>query len=295
MPGNLHLDLGQGGLSLLATVGSIILIDIVLSGDNALVIGAAASRLPRPLRFLAILWGGAGAIVLRIVLAGVATLLLQIPLLQAIGGIVLMGIAIHLLLPQDGPRIQARDRFWPAIATILIADATMSLDNIIAIGALAKGNLVVLALGLVVSMLVLFLASAVIARLIERLAVLLDLASLVLAYTAANLVLVDPLVGQRLTPLLPAVDLGPLPTTLALNAAFVLIVLLVDIGLRVSRARHQAAEPLPEAAALAPGSMNGAYIDSATADAFAAPAREPVASRPLAAADGGDDGIPADV
>lgn len=280
MPGDLHFDLSQGGLSLLATIGSIILIDIVLSGDNALVIGAAASRLPRGLRFLAILWGGAGAIVLRIVLAGAATLLLQIQLLQAIGGVVLMGIAIHLLLPQEGPRIQARERFWPAVATILVADATMSLDNIIAIGALAKGDVVVLALGLLVSMLVLFLASAVIARVIERLAILLDLASLVLAYTAANLVLADPLVGPRITPFLDSINLGPLPRTFALNLGFVLLVLLVDIGLRAWRARQQqrAAQPAEE-------TLPAVSVDPTPWMAE----REPVASRPLAAAGDAED------
>src|SRR5262245_15814091 len=101
MPIDLHFDLGNPRLGLLATIGGIILIDIVLSGDNALVIGAAASRLPRGRRFLAILWGGAAAIILRIVLAGVATSLLQVQLLQAIGGAVLMVIAIRLLMPDD--------------------------------------------------------------------------------------------------------------------------------------------------------------------------------------------------
>jgi YjbE family integral membrane protein len=328
MPINPHFDLGPPGLGLLATIGSIILIDIALSGDNALVIGAVASRLPRGLRFLAILWGGAGAIVLRIVLASVITLLLLVPLLQAAGGVVLMVIAIHLLMPQDeGPRFRARDRFLPAILTILAADVTMSLDNIIAIGALAKGNLAVLAIGLVFSMAVLFLASAVVARVIERLSILLDLASLVLAFTAANLVAADPLVGPHITPFFKQFGAGPFSGTLLLNAAFVLVVLLVDVGLRLRRSRRAAqALNAQEAASAVPRmasgvaarihtddvdlrtsvqlgadlnvGMNGAaaegvYDATSGFDAPLVAPREAVGSRPLAAGGDGDDGMSA--
>jgi YjbE family integral membrane protein len=317
MPIDLHFDLGPPGVGLLATIGSIILIDIVLSGDNALVIGAAASRLPRGLRLLAIVWGGVGAIVLRILLAGVATSLLLWPFLQALGGIVLVVIAIRLLMPQDdGPRFRARDRFLPAILTILAADATMSLDNIIAIGALAKGNVAVLGIGLLFSMLVLFLASAVVARIIERLSILLDLASLVLAYTAANLVAADPFVGPPITAFLDHVHVGPFFGTVLLNLALVLIVLLVDVGLRLWRARHAAHEastvpPITSGAAARihtddvdlrtsvqrgvelNAGMNGAAA-AATYDAssgYDAP-REAVGSRPLAASGDGDDATP---
>jgi YjbE family integral membrane protein len=305
LPSDLHFDLGQPSLGLLATIGGIILIDIVLSGDNALVIGAAASRLPRGLRFLAILWGGVAAIVLRIVLAAAATLLLQVPLLQAAGGIVLMGIAIHLLVPQDdGPHIRARDRFLPAILTILAADVTMSLDNIIAIGALAKGDLTVLAIGLLFSMAALFLASAVISRLIERLSILLDLASLVLAYTAANLVAADPIAQ----PYVNRIGVGAISGDVVLHVVFVLVVLLADIALRVWQARRAPARPAPTIASGVParvhtddadlrnsaqraawrddgtlnGSANGTIIggNGATAER----AREVVGSRPLASA-----------
>jgi YjbE family integral membrane protein len=281
-----------------------------------LVIGAAASRLPRGLRFLAIFWGGIGAIVLRILLAGVATSLLLWPLLQAFGGIVLMVIAIRLLIPQDdGPHFRARDRFLPAILTILAADATMSLDNIIAIGALAKGNLAVLGIGLVFSMAVLFLASAIVARIIERVSILLDLAALVLAYTAANLVAADSFVGPHITSFFNQFDAGPFSGTLLLNAAFVLVVLLVDVGLRLWRARHttrEAASAVPPISSGAPtrihtddvdlrtsvqlgaGSsvgMNGADASSVYDGGYDAP-REPVGSRPLTSSADGGDGTP---
>jgi len=131
---NLPID-----LSYLATMGGIVLIDLVLSGDNALVIGAAASRLPRGQRLIAIIWGGVLAVVFRMLLAIVATELLFIPYLRSIGGVILIIIAIRLLIPESpeqGSR-RASARLLPAILTILAADATMSLDNVLAVGALA--------------------------------------------------------------------------------------------------------------------------------------------------------------
>src|SRR5579884_2222997 len=119
---NLNVNPGQLGLGALATIGSIILIDIALSSDNALVIGAAASRLPRAQRILALLWGGIAAIVLRVVLASVATELLLVPLLQALGGLVIMVIAVRMLIPENETHVNASDRFFPAIVTIIVAD-----------------------------------------------------------------------------------------------------------------------------------------------------------------------------
>lgn len=186
-------------LSYWATAGGIVLIDLVLSGDNALVIGAAASRLPRGQRFIAIIWGGALAVIFRMLLAIVATELLFVPYLRTIGGVILLVIAIRLLFPENpdanGPR-RASSALLPAILTILAADATMSLDNVLAVGALAHGRIELLVAGLLLSMLLLFVASALIARLIEKLPILMDVAALVLAWTAANLVVEDaPIVG----------------------------------------------------------------------------------------------------
>jgi YjbE family integral membrane protein len=222
-------------IQLLGAVGSIILIDLVLSGDNALVIGAAAARLPPRQRWYAIVLGGSGAIVLRIVLAIIATLLLQLPLLQATGGFLLLVIAVRLLMDRGemkrekpaedaevppereptqtkGASIQ-RD-FWSALLTILIADVTMSLDNVLAIGALAGGNILLLAGGLLLSMVILLIGSALVAELIGRLPWLLDVAALVLAWTAANMILDDIRLGPVLEHLpwtqfmLPAVAFG---------------------------------------------------------------------------------------
>ncbi len=183
----------------LITLGGIILVDIALSGDNALVIGAAASRLPARSRVLALLWGGLAAAILRIALTGVATELLRIPLLQTVGAVVILVIAIRMLRPEGEVKGAVRntsDQLLPAILSIFAADVTMSIDNILAIGALAHGNLPLLIIGLVVSIGLLLLASALVAQLISRFWWLMDLAALILGYLAAQLVTQDPIVSR---------------------------------------------------------------------------------------------------
>jgi YjbE family integral membrane protein len=192
-----------------SAVGSIILIDLVLSGDNALVIGVAASSLPRKLRWNAIVVGGGVAILLRILFTVAATFLLNFPLLQAIGGIILLYIALHLLVERSHKRrgtpeqkeekaVTSNGSFGKALLTIIVADATMSLDNILAIGAIANGELLPLIIGLIVSIVLILLGSTLIAELIERLPLLLDLACLILAWTAATMLLSDTQLGRIL-------------------------------------------------------------------------------------------------
>jgi YjbE family integral membrane protein len=218
-----------------AAAAGIALVDIVLSGDNALVIGAAAGRLPRGQRMFAIIWGGVAALVLRLLFAVVATELLQVPYLRFIGGLTLFLISIRLLLPEgEDPRThQARDRLLPAILTILAADATMSLDNVLAVGALAAGNITLLVLGLTFSMALLFIASTIVARLIEYFSWLIDVAAIVLAWTSASLVLGDTGVMGR-------VGLEDQQQT-ALRFGFVALIILIDLLLRAVRARRQRA------------------------------------------------------
>jgi YjbE family integral membrane protein len=225
--------------SYLATVGGIVLIDLVLSGDNALVIGAAASRLPRGQRLVAIIWGGVLAIVFRMLLAIVATELLYIPYLRSVGGVILLVIAIRLLMPEGaalGPR-RASASLVPAILTILAADATMSLDNVLAVGALAHRHIELLVAGLLLSMVLLFVASALIARIIERLPLLMDVAAVVLAWTAASLVVED-------TPVIDAVRARmafPDQWELYLHLIFIGLVLLADLFIRLVITRRRGA------------------------------------------------------
>lgn len=189
-----------------STLGGIILVDLILSGDNALVIGAAAAQLPRKQRLWAIVCGGSGAILLRILFASLATFLFQIPLLGVIGAIIVLYIAVHLLVERskelrknDDERLHDQEEwsrkgtngFFASLMTILVADVMMSLDNILAVGALAQGEVVFLIIGLTLSICLLLVGSALIAELINRLPLLLDIACLILAYTAARILLSD--------------------------------------------------------------------------------------------------------
>jgi YjbE family integral membrane protein len=234
-------------LEFLGAVGGIVLVDIVLSGDNALVIGAAAAGLAGRQRYYAILGGGAGAILLRITFAIAVTLLLQLPFLQALGGIALLVIAARLLLDRDAPASEhdkgrqeqdaqkqhapAQRSFMSALLTILVADVTMSLDNVLAIGALAHGNLPVLAFGLLLSIALVLTGSALVATLINRLPWLLDVAALVLGWTAGSMLVHDIRLG-------PALDALP-NANILLPAAGVVIVLACDIWLRVRERQVQ--------------------------------------------------------
>jgi len=252
----------QFDLTFFASAAGILLIDLVLSGDNALVIGATASRLPRASRMLAIILGGVGAVFFRLILATVATELLQVPLLRAIGGVILIVIAIRLLVGQgddQSARFESQNRLLPAILTILLADATMSLDNVLAVGALAHGDIWLLVAGLLVSMALLFVASALIARIVERFTWLIDLAAVVLAWTAAGLFLDDALVKSQL----PALE----PWALYVRLGAVALVLVIDLFLRLRRSR--AAASAPQIRNVAPG--GGEDVAQAAAQASAEP------------------------
>lgn len=248
-------------LDILRAIGGIVLVDLALSGDNALVIGAAAASLPRQQQRTAIIAGGAGAIALRILLGAAVTILLVLPLLQAIGGLVLLVVAVRLLSGRDvhhehvsspaepahgstpttthasstdavdsiATKAPKTASFRGALVTILVADVTMSLDNVLAVGALAAGNLPVLAGGLVLSMVLLLVGSAIVARLIGQLPWLLDLAALVLGWTAATMILHD----QRLGPVVASLPLADWWVP-ALCVGFVIV---ADVLLRVRGAR----------------------------------------------------------
>jgi YjbE family integral membrane protein len=225
-------------LVLLSAIGSIILVDLLLSGDNALVIGVAAAGLPRRQRWLAILTGGAAAIVLRIVFSLLSTVLLNLPWLQTVGAVVLLIIAIRLLADRKSKVIEkdeqktseARQRMRQglvaAMLTILVADLTMSLDNILAIGAIANGNIPLLVIGLLVSVAILLLGSTLIAEVVGRLTWLLDAAAFVLAWTGANMILDDLRQNTIVITSLPWLRV-------AIPAAIFAIIIIADIWLRV--------------------------------------------------------------
>ena len=150
----------------------IIIINILLSGDNAVVIALACRNLSRRMRVLGIFWGVMGAIVLRIVLTFFAVQLLQYPFLQLVGAVLLLWIGIKLIAEEDGGEtdVKASDRLLAAIWTVIVADLVMSLDNVIGVAAAAKGSLVLLIFGLVISIPIVVLGAQLVMKLMERFA-----------------------------------------------------------------------------------------------------------------------------
>ena len=179
----------------LAAIIAIVLIDLALSGDNALLIGMAARRLPDAQRRRAIVLGGGLAVVLRIVAAAGVTFLLAIPYLQLAGGIVLAVIAYRLVrpAPPDGhASVRPAGSLREAVLTIVVADAAMSVENVLGVGGAAHGDLPLLAFGLVISIPIVLFGSGFIARVLDRAPRLIWLGALALIWTAADMILGDP-------------------------------------------------------------------------------------------------------
>jgi len=205
----------------LASLLGIVVIDLVLSGDNALVIGMAARRLPPSRRRLAILLGGAGAITLRVLFAAVATLLLAIPMLQAAGGVLLLGIAWKLLRGRGSPhQVAESGSVLEALRTIVLADMAMSLDNILGVAGASHGSLGLLIFGLMLSMPLILGGSSLIARLMNRLPWLELVGAGVLAWTAGAMIVEDGAVARLLPVEGGLVLLLPATFVLALLAPF---------------------------------------------------------------------------
>jgi YjbE family integral membrane protein len=178
-------------------LGSIIVIDLVLAGDNAIVIALAARNLPRHHQFRAIFWGTAGAIAVRVAMTAGVIWLLKIPGLMLIGGLVLIPIAWRLLKQDDGhdPHIKhAVTGFWSAMGTIVIADALMGLDNVLAIAGASGGHLGLVVLGLLVSVPLVVWGSTLLLKLIERYPAIIYIGAAAIAWTAARMITRDDLV-----------------------------------------------------------------------------------------------------
>jgi YjbE family integral membrane protein len=174
----------------------IIGVNIVLSGDNAVVIALACRTLPPAQQRLAIIFGAAGAIVLRALLTVFAVLLLARPYLKLAGGALLLWIAIKLLLPDDDGdgETEGNAGMFAAIKTIVIADLVMSLDNVLGVAAVAKGDVILLVLGLLISMPLIIYGSTLIMGLMGRFPVLITLGAALLGYVAGEMMVSDPVV-----------------------------------------------------------------------------------------------------
>jgi YjbE family integral membrane protein len=182
-------------------VGQIIMIDILLGGDNAVVIALACRKLPPQQRTAGILWGTAGAIALRVVLIFFALTLLAIPFLKLAGAALLLWIGIKLLLPEDDDEhanIQASDKLWAAVKTVIVADLVMSVDNVIAIAgaAQASGNeghqMPLVIFGLLVSIPIIVWGSQLVIKLMDRLPVIITLGGMLLGWIAGTMAVSDP-------------------------------------------------------------------------------------------------------
>jgi len=177
---------------------AIILIDLVLSGDNAVVIGMAAHRLPPRQRKFAIVFGAGAAIVLRIILTIFATWLLTFPWLQLVGGVLLFWIGFKLLKEEEEQHegTGGSERLWEAMSTIVVADVVMSVDNILGVAGAAAGNYGLLIFGLALSMVIMLVGGTLIARMIDKFWWLVYVGSAVIIWTGAHLFFKDPFIQQ---------------------------------------------------------------------------------------------------
>ena len=187
-----------------AGLGSITLINIVLSGDNAVVIALAARSLPAHQRGKAVMWGAGAAVIMRIILTIIAVEMLKWPFLKIIGAILLFWIAVKLLVPEDGEDdIEGSDNLMKAIKTILIADLVMSLDNVIGVAAAAKGNMTLLVLGLAISIPIVIFGATMLMKLMEKWPIIITIGAGLLGWVAGEMLMTDPAWANWLTTTLP--------------------------------------------------------------------------------------------
>ncbi len=227
----------QFWIALLQIIG----IDILLSGDNAVVIALAARNLPAKERKWAIIGGTGGAVLLRILFATVIVFLMKVPFLKLVGGILLFWIAIKLLIPENGgdgedgaeATIKAGPSLMGAIMTIVMADAVMSLDNVIGIAAAAKGDIILLVIGLLVSIPLVVCGSTLVLKLLDRFPILVAGGGALLGWIAGDIAVRDSGIATWIDPLMPAAHY------VAAGGAAVLAVAIGHLIARYQAKRHR--------------------------------------------------------
>jgi YjbE family integral membrane protein len=233
-------------------VGQIIMIDILLGGDNAVVIALACRKLPTNLRTKGILWGTAGAIVLRVVLIFFALTLLAIPFLKLVGAALLIWIGVKLLAPDDEEGhgdVQASDKLWTAVKTVIVADLVMSVDNVIAIAGAAEGaggdhKMPLVIFGLLVSIPIIVWGSQLVIKLMDRFPAIITVGGLLLGWIAGTMAVTDPAVIGYL-PTLPVEKAGAIPEVVSVvryGAGAAGALLVYAIGMLI-KSRAAAARP----------------------------------------------------
>jgi len=202
-------DRGAGAAELMALLADpefwlrllgIGVLNLLLSGDNALVIALAVRALPKHKRMLGQVWGAVGAVVLRLIFVAIVSVLLRIPLLQLVGGLLLVWIAVRLVRPESGGESQVRRgaSLWEAIWIIIVADVTMSLDNVLAIAATAHGDFLLVMFGVGLSLPIVIWGAGLLALLMNRYAWIVWLGGGLLGYVAGEMLIEDPVVKRRL-------------------------------------------------------------------------------------------------
>jgi YjbE family integral membrane protein len=232
-------------------VGQIIMIDILLGGDNAVVIALACRRLPPALRTKGILWGTAGAIGLRVILIFFALTLLAIPYLKIVGALLLVWIGVKLLVPEEDGHgnIEASDKLLAAIKTIIVADLVMSVDNVIAIAGAAESaggdhKMPLVIFGLLVSIPIIVWGSQLVIKLMDRFPMIITVGGMLLGWIAGTMAVTDPAVLVYL-PTTPPAREGGLPEvldSLRYGAGVAGALLVLALGLLFKR-RAEAAKP----------------------------------------------------
>ena len=190
--------------ALVIAILQIIAIDIILGGDNAIIIALACRNLPARQKRLGILWGTAGAILLRVILVFFASTLLTVPSLKLIGGLLLLWIGVKLLAEEDEldeGTIKQSTSLMEAIRTIIIADFVMSLDNSVAIAAAAKGNMALVVFGLLLSVPIIIGGSAIILKMMQRFPIIITIGAALLGWLAGDLIANDPLLKDYMATL----------------------------------------------------------------------------------------------
>jgi YjbE family integral membrane protein len=185
-------------------VGQIIMIDILLGGDNAVVIALACRKLPDAQRRMGILYGTAGAIILRVILIFFALTLLAIPFLKIVGALLLVWIGVKLLAPGDDDEhgnIEGSERLWAAVKTVIVADLVMSIDNVIAIAGAAEGaggdhKMPLVIFGLLVSIPIIVWGSQFVIKLMDRFPMIITIGGMLLGWIAGTMLVTDPVVAN---------------------------------------------------------------------------------------------------
>ncbi|MES2632613.1 MAG: TerC family protein [Pseudomonadota bacterium] len=177
---------------------AIILIDLVLAGDNAIVIALAARQLPKDLQRKAVIWGTVGAIAIRTIMTVGVVWLLKVPGLMLVGGLGLIWIAYRLLADTGGEKEHGAvaTTFWGAMKTIVIADALMGVDNVLGVAGAAQGSFDLVVIGLLISVPIVVFGSTMVLKLVERFPVIIQAGAAVLAFTAAKMIVGEPLLAN---------------------------------------------------------------------------------------------------